>query len=82
MKTPPKPAELRAVLKMLKTSARRIMKARDPVYVRLGLNDPTLTEGALINALADHPHLLDGPLVVTEDDAVIARPPEKVFNVL
>ena len=82
LKTPPKADELRVVLKLMKSSARRIIKAKEPVYRRLGLNDPTLTENQLIQAMAKHPELIDGPLVVTEDDAVLARPAEKVFNVL
>ena len=82
LKTPPKVDDLRVVLKLLKASARRIIKAKEPIYQRLGLSDPTLSEGVLIRAMATHPELIDGPLVVTEDDAVLARPPEKVFNIL
>jgi arsenate reductase (glutaredoxin) len=82
LKTPPKADDIRVVLKLLKSGARRIIKAKDPLYLRLGLNDPTLSEGHLIRAMAAHPELIDGPLVVTEEDAIIARPPEKVFNII
>ena len=82
LKTPPKAGELRAVLKLMKVGPRRIIKAKEPIYQRLGLNDPTLSENHLIRAMVAHPQLIDGPLVVTEDDAVLARPPEKVFNIL
>lgn len=82
LRDPPKAADLRAVLKLLKMGARRIIRAKDPVYVRLGLSDPTLTDNQLINAMVAHPQLIEGPLVVTEDDAVLARPAEKVFNIL
>ena len=82
LKTPPKADEIRAVLKLLKSGPRRIIKAKSPLYRHLGLGDPTLSEGHLILAMANHPELIDGPLVVTEDDAVIARPPQKVFSIL
>ena len=82
LKTPPKAEELRVVLKLLKAGARRILKAKEPAYQRLGLGDPTLSEGHLIRAMVANPQLIDGPLVVTEDAAVLARPPEKVFNIL
>ena len=82
LKAPPNADDLRVVLKLLKAGPRRIMKAKEPIYQRLGLGDPTLSEGQLIRAMVAHPELIDGPLVVTEDDAVLARPPEKVFNVL
>jgi arsenate reductase (glutaredoxin) len=70
LKTPPKAEELRAVLKLMK------------VGPRLGLSDPTLSENHLIRAMVANPQLIDGPLVVTEDEAILARPPEKVFNIL
>ena len=82
MKTPPSADDLRVVLKLLKAGARRIIKAKEPIYQRLALSDPTLTEGYLLRAMAAHPELIDGPLVVTEDDAVIARPPEKIYNII
>jgi arsenate reductase (glutaredoxin) len=82
LKTPPKAEELRAVLKLLKVGPRRIIKAKEPIYQRLGLSDPTLTEGQLIRAMAANPQLIDGPLVVTEDEAILARPAEKVFNII
>ena len=82
LKSPPKAEDLRVVLKLLKVGPRRIIKAKEPIYQRLGLSDPTLSEGQLIRAMVAHPELIDGPLVVTEDDAVLARPPEKVFNIL
>ena len=65
---------------LVKIVNRRI--ASDATAVRLGLSDPTLSEGQLIRAMVAHPELIDGPLVVTVDDAVLARPPEKVFNIL
>ena len=82
LKTPPKADELRVVLKLLKANARRILKAREPAYQRLGLGDPNLSEGQLLRAMAAHPELIDGPLVVTEDQAIVARPPEKIYTIL
>ena len=82
LKSPPHADDIRAVLNLLKTSARKIIRAKEPIYQTLGLGDPTLSEGQLIRAMAAHPQLIDGPLVVTEDYAVVARPPEKVFTIL
>ena len=82
LKTPPNADDIRAVLKLLKMSARKILKAKEPIFQTLGLGDPTLSEGQLIRAMVAHPQLIDGPLVVTEDYAVLARPPEKVYTIL
>lgn len=82
LRTPPKPDELRAVLNRLKLGPRALMRTKEPVYRQLGLNDPSLSEGQLIMAMAAHPQLIDGPIVVSEDEAVLARPAEKVYNIL
>jgi len=82
LREPPSPEELRTILRLMEVGPRRIMRTKEPLYRRLGLDDPTLSEGQLLEAMSANPGLIDGPIVVTEDQAVLARPAEKVFNVL
>lgn len=82
LREPPSPEELRTIIRLMAVGPRKIMRTKEPLYRQLGLDDPTLSEGQLLEAMCNHPHLIDGPIVVTEDQAVLARPVEKVFNVI
>lgn len=82
LKTPPSQAELTQLLKMLKISARELMRTKDDLYRELNLDDPTLSEDSLINAMAAHPALIERPIVIHDGKAVIGRPPEKILEIL
>ena len=82
LETPPSPAELRGLLRMLGTGARGLLRTGEPEYAELGLVDPSLTEDALIAAMAAHPKLIERPVFVHGDRAVIGRPPERVLEIL
>ena len=59
---------------------RQMMRTREPVYARLGLDGASRDE--LIDAMAAHPILIERPIVIRNGRAVIARPPERVLDVL
>jgi arsenate reductase len=80
--TPPSPAELRALLDMLGISARELVRTGEPEFAGLGLADQSTSEEQLIQAMADHPRLIERPVFVHEDRAVIGRPPERVLELL
>jgi arsenate reductase len=82
LETPPSPGELRDLLRMLGTGARGLLRSGEPEYMELGLGDPLLGEDALIAAMAAHPTLIERPVFVHEGRAVIARPPERVLELL
>ncbi len=77
----PGEAELRAVLKMLGITARDLMRTKEALYKELGLQNVT-DEDTLIKAMAEHPKLIERPVVIKEGRAVIGRPPEKVLELL
>ena len=82
LETPPSPAELRELLRKLGTGARSLMRSGEAEYADLGLADASLPEEALIAAMAEHPRLLERPVFVNGDRAVIGRPPERVLEIL
>lgn len=82
LETPPSPAELRELLRMLGIGARGLLRTGEPEYAELGLADPSLAEDALIDAMAAHPKLIERPVFVRGDRAVIGRPPERVLELL
>ena len=55
---------------------------RAPPYAELGLSDPSLTDDALLDAMAAHPILINRPIVVTDKGAALCRPSEKVLGLL
>ena len=82
LKTPPSKTELSQILSMLGISARALMRKRESEYKDQGLDNPDLTEAHLINAMIEHPILIERPIVVTKTKAAIGRPPENVLDIL
>ena len=82
LKTPLTIAELKIVLSKLKMSARQVLRDKEAVYKDLNLGDTTLSDSDLLTALQQNPKLLERPIVVHGDHAVIGRPPENVLSLL
>lgn len=59
---------------------RRMMRTGEPVYAELGLADAGPDE--LIDAMVAHPILIERPIVIVDGRAVIARPPERLLEIL
>ena len=58
-----------------------MMRTKEAIYKELGLKDVT-EENALIAAMADNPILIERPILVAGDQAVIGRPPENVLELI
>ena len=82
LETPPSSAELRELLRKLGTGARSLVRSGEPEYADLGLGDASVPEEALIAAMAEYPRLIERPVFVNGDRAVIGRPPERVLEIL
>lgn len=80
--TPPSAAEITHLLTLLNLPARALLRTGEAAYQELGLADATLTDAALITAMAAHPILIERPIVVANGKAVIGRPPEAVLAIL
>lgn len=74
--TPADAATVRELLRMLgMSSARELMRQKEDLYKTLHLADSQLSEEALIQALVEHPKLMERPIVVANGQARIGRPP-------
>ncbi len=83
LEQPPTPAELAGLLNRLGfADARQLMRKGEAEYAALGLDDPRLTQDALLEALSKHPKLMERPVFANQRRAVIGRPPEKVLEIL
>ncbi|MGE3447782.1 MAG: ArsC/Spx/MgsR family protein [Microbacteriaceae bacterium] len=78
---PPTRSELRRVLSMIGTDdARTIARIHEPLWAELRLDEVSNDE--ILAALAEHPALIERPIVIVGDRAVLARPPERVLELL
>ena len=82
LETPPSAAELKRLLGKLGISARDLLRSGEDEYKALGLSDTRLSETQLIEAMASHPKLIERPILIAGDKAIIGRPPEKVLELL
>ena len=82
LETPPDAATLKALLGKLGIGSRQLLRSGEDEYKTLGLADPALSDDQLIDAMARHPKLIERPILVAGNKAVIGRPPEKVLEIL
>jgi len=78
----PSKEQLKNILKMLGyKSAKEMMRTKEDIYKELDLKNENDDE-KLLEAMAKHPKLIERPIVIKEDKAIIARPPEKAKEFL
>ncbi|MGD9786259.1 MAG: arsenate reductase (glutaredoxin) [Hyphomicrobiaceae bacterium] len=80
--TPPSRAALVSLLRRMKASPRDILRRKGGEFAALGLDDDSLSDAALIDAMAAHPILIERPIVVTAKGVRLCRPPEVVREIL
>jgi arsenate reductase len=79
---PPSRDELRAMIAQAGLSVREAMRAKEAVYAELGLDDVSLSDDALLDAMAANPILINRPFVVTPKGVRLCRPAELVNEIL
>ena len=82
LKTPPSRAELVALLAQMGITARQLLRDKEKIAHELGLNNPSVSESALLDAMMAHPILINRPIVVTPLGAKLCRPSEVVLDIL
>ncbi len=82
LKTPPTAAELERILKLLGREPRDLLRTGEAAALGLGLDDPALSRAALIQAMVEHPKLIERPILLTNHKAALGRPPENVLEIL
>jgi arsenate reductase len=81
LKTPPTQKEIKGLLKMLGIKALDIVRKGEPLF-KEKFADKKLTESEWIKALAETPILIERPIIVKGNTAIIGRPPEKILELL
>jgi arsenate reductase len=82
LETPPSASELKQILARLGISPRQLLRSGEEEYKTLNLAEPTLSDAQIIEAMVAHPKLIERPILVVGEVAVLGRPPEKVLEIL
>ena len=75
-------AELRELLRKMGSGPGEVLRAREPLVAELGLDDPEVADDVLIAQMVSHPELVQRPIVVRGERALLARPVERVLELL
>ena len=81
LKTPPSPKEIKELLKMLGMKAENIVRKGEPLF-KEQFSAKTFTETQWIKILSENPILIERPIIVKGNKAIIGRPPERVLELL
>ena len=82
LETPPSRERLVELLAMMKLPPRELLRRKGTPYDELTLDDPTLSDDQLIDAMMAHPILINRPIVITPKGAKLCRPSEQVLTLL
>jgi arsenate reductase len=77
-----RPEELRDLLAKLDLAPIAILRMREPLVKELGLDDPQVSDERLMALMVEHPALVQRPIVVHGDRALLARPVERALKLL
>ena len=82
LKTPPSRSELKRLVKSIGGKMRDIVRWKEPIAGQLGLDRESSSEDELLDAMMEHPILINRPLVVTKNAVKLCRPSEAVKELL
>ena len=82
LKTPPSREEMVGLLTAMGMSPRELLREKGTPFAELGLDDRSLSNDDLIDAMMAHPILINRPIVVTERGTRLCRPSEQVLELL
>ena len=74
--------KLKELLKKMGIPASELLRKKEPIYQELKLSDKKLTEVQIINLMAKHPDLIQRPIVEKGAKAILARPAERIKEIL
>ena len=82
LKTPPSRAMLVSLIERMGLTPRALLREKGTPFAELGLADPSLGDEAIIDAMMDHPILINRPIVVAPLGVKLCRPSEEVLDLL
>jgi len=82
LKTPPSRDQLKNLYERAGISPRDGLRAKEPIAAELGLTRPDVSDDEILDAMIEHPNLIERPLVVTDNGVRLCRPQDSVRDIL
>lgn len=82
LKTPPSRQTLAGLIRQSGLSVREAVRAKEPLYAELKLDDESLSDSDLLDAMIENPILINRPFVVTDKGARLCRPADVVQEII
>ena len=82
LEEPPSESDLANILDCLGMGPRELLRTGEIEYKELNLKDRTLDDSKIIKLMSENPKLIERPIVVSSNRAIIGRPPENVLNLI
>ena len=75
-------AKLKELLRKMKMSARDLLRTREDIYKKLRLGERDLSDDEIVDLMVKHPDLIERPIVEKGARAILARPAERLQDIL
>ena len=75
-------AKLKELLRKMGMKPRELLRTKEAVYKELKLAERELSDNELIDLMVEHPDLIQRPIVEKGTRAILARPPERLKDIL
>jgi arsenate reductase len=82
LKTPPTRVMLRSLIERMGIPVRGLLREKGTPFAELGLDNPALSDDQLLDAMMEHPILINRPIVITPVGVRLCRPSEMVIDLL
>jgi arsenate reductase len=82
LENPPSALELKRIIQMLGVSAWDLVRRSEQVYKDASLDEDSMSDDDIIDAICKYPALLQRPIVICADKAIIGRPPTLVLEII
>ncbi len=82
LENPPEKKEIALLIDLLDEPADKLLRKQEELFLKMAIPENQLTPSLVAGLIKKHPILMARPIVMTEQKALICRPPNKVFDLL
>ncbi len=82
LEDPPEKEEIVRLIDLLDEPADKLLRKQEELFLKMAIPENKLTPNLVAGLIDRHPILMERPVVMTEQKALICRPPDKVFDLL